>query len=245
MFWRKKKQVEVAVEISPASTGAADIGTAPVASAGATPAGVKVDTGKVEKLPGPKMIPELVGNHLIKEMGKDAGWVWRLSVVMRPRGGGGKGQDIRIFASHEAEAKRVKVKNYMSLDEHPELIIFEGWFDKDKKKVELEEKRVMPKITIYTEKEIQQQIEAMTKPGSKIHFYLAASPASGGPLERGAAVVELNPKYPAKGQKKYSLSAISVEGTELTSKGFKMFDSDKPKDIARWIKERHFKAAGY
>jgi hypothetical protein len=85
----------------------------------------------------------------------------------------------------------------------------------------------------------------MTEPGSKIHFYLAASPASGGPLERGAAVVELNPKYPAKGQKKYSLSAVSVEGTELTSKGFKMFDSDKPKDVARWIKERHFKAAGY
>ena len=245
MFWRKKKQVEVAVEVSPASTGAADIGMAPVTSAGATPAGVKFDTGKVEKLPGPKMMPELVGNHLVKKMGKETGWVWRLSVVMRPRAGGEKGYDIRIFASHEAEAKRVKVKNYMSLDEHPELIIFEGWFDREAKKVELEEKRVMPKITIYTEKEIQQQIEAMTKPGSKIHFYLAASPASGGPLERGAAVVELNPKYPGKGQKKYSLSAVSVDGTELTSKGFKMFDSDKPKDIARWIKERHFKAAGY
>lgn len=245
MFWRKKKQIGAPVAVSSANTVTAETGTATVTSVGAAPAAAKGEAEKVEKLPGPKSIPELIGNHLIKEMDKEPGWVWRLSAVVRPRAGGKKGLDVRIFASHEATAKNIKIKNYMTLDEHPGLIIFEGWFDKETKKVELEEKRVMPKVTIYTEKEIQQQIEAMTKTGSKIHFYLAASPASGGPLERGAAVVELNPKYPAKGQKKYSLSAVSMDGMELTGKGFKMLDSDKPRDIARWIKERHFRASGY
>lgn len=225
MFWRKKKEEAVT-------------------SPGATPGGVKGAAEKVEKLPGPKMLPEFVGNHLIKEMGKDSGWTWRLSAVMRPRAGGGKAFDVRIFATYEATAKNIKIKDYTTLDEHPELIFFEGWFDKEAKKVELVEKRVIPKVTIYTEKEILQQIEAMTEPGSKVHVYLCASPASGGPLERGAGVVELNPKYPEKGQKKYILSCVSMEGMELTSKSFRMLDSDSPKDVARWIHERHFKVEG-
>jgi len=219
MFWRKKKE-----EAAPAEgKGAAE---------------------KVEKLPGPKMLPEIVGNHIIKNMEKDSGWTWRLSAVMRPRAGGGKAFDVRIFATYEAAGRNIKVKDYTTLDEHPELILFEGWFDKDAKKVELVEKRVIPKVTIYTQKEILQQIEALTEPGSKVHFYLCASPASGGPLERGAGVVELNPKYPDKGQKKYILYCVSMEGMELTSKSFRMLDSDSPKDVARWIKERHFKVEG-
>ncbi|MBL7127249.1 MAG: hypothetical protein ISS58_08655 [Dehalococcoidales bacterium] len=108
------------------------------------------------------------------------------------------------------------------------------------KKVELEEKKVMPKVTIYTEKEIRQKIEALTEKENKTHFYLSSSPVSGGPLGRGAALVELNPNCPAKGQKKYILTAVSVNETEPAGKGMRMFDSNDPKHVARWIKERHF-----
>jgi len=244
MFWRKKKQDAASAEVAAPSAATVSTGTVPVASPGATPAAVKIAAERVEKLPGPKMIPEILGNHLIKKMEKEPGWTWRLSAVMRPRASGEKSFDVRIFASYEAAAKNIKIKDYTTLDEQPDLLLFEGWFDKKAKKVELVEKRVMPKVNIYTEKEIMQQIEAMTEPGSKIRVYLCASPASGGPLERGAAVVELNPKYPEKGQKKYALSCVSMEGMELTSKGFRMFDSDQAKPIARWIKERHFKVEG-
>ena len=89
--------------------------------------------------------------------------------------------------------------------------------------------------------EIKQKIEALNEKENKTHFFLASSPASGGPLGRGAALVELNPKYPAKGQKKYILSAVAVNETQPADKGMRMFDTDDAKHIARWIKERHFK----
>jgi len=236
MFWRKKKITAAPVEVSSAGTGTTAMGTGPAVETVA-----KAEEG-ARKLPGPKPIPEMLGNHLIKKMEKEANWVWRLSAVMRPRAGGQPGFDVRIFAEYEATSNRVKVKDYTTLDQYPKLLLFEGWFDKEAKKVELVEKRVMPKITIYTEKQIQQQIEALTGPEGKVVIYLAASPASGGPLERGAGVVQINPKYPGKGQKKYILTAVSMNEMELTEKGIRMLDSDNPKYIARWIKERHFKA---
>jgi len=241
MFWRKKKVVEAPVEAPTVDMA----GTTPVAGTSAGPAAAKAAEVKAVKLPGARPIPDQVGKYLIGQMSKEAGWVWRLMAVTRPKAGSERAQDIRVFAGYEASAKNIKIKDYTSLDKNPELILFEGWFDKEAKKVELVEKRIIPKVEIYTEAQIRQQIEQMTEPGSKIHIFLSASPASGGPLGRGAAMVELNSKYPGKGQKKYILSAVSVEGVEPTAKGFKMFDSDKPKDIARWIKERHQKATGY
>jgi len=230
MFWRKKK-----IAAAPAEVATAGTGTAAMAGASA----VK----KEEKLPGPKPIPEFLGNHLIKKMGKEAAWVWRLSAVTRPRAGGEKGLNVRIFSEYEASDKMVKIKDYTTLDQNPKLILFEGWFDKEAKAVELEEKRVIPKVTIHTEKEIQAQVAALTEKGSRIYFYLSASPASGGPLGRGAALIELNQEYPAKGHKKYIVSAVSVDGTEPAGKGIRMFDTNDPKYVARWVKERHFKAA--
>ena len=236
MFWRKKKIEAATVEVNTAGTGTATMGKALVAESAATPA-----VTKAEKLPGPKLLPDILSNYLVKQMNKETGWLRGLSVVMRPRSGGGKGSDVRIYADSEAATSNVKVKDYNTLDKYPKLILFEGWFDKESKKVELEEKRVMPKVTIYTEKEIQKQVAALTEKESKVHFYLSASPASGGPLGRGAALVELNPKYPAKGQKKYILTAVAVnEEMEPTGKGIRMFDTNDPKHVAQWIKERHF-----
>ncbi len=236
MFWRKKKIEAATIEVSTAGTGTAAMGTASTDGAPATPA-----VTKVEKLSGPKFLPDILNDYLIKKMGKETNWVRGLSMVIRPKSGGGKGFDVRIFAQYEASTSNAKIKDYTTLDQYPKLILFEGWFDKESKKVELEEKRVVPKVTIYTEKEIQQKIEALNEKENKIHFFLASSPASGGPLGRGAALVELNPSYPAKGQKKYILTAVSVKETEPTAKGMRMFDTNDSKNIARWIKERHFK----
>jgi hypothetical protein len=236
MFWRKKKIAATPVAVSTAGTGTAAMGTAPVAGAAAAPA-----VTKAEKLPGPKFLPDILSDYLVRQMAKETNWVQGLSMVTRPRSGGGKGFDVRIFAQYEAASSSTKIKDYTTLDQYPQLILFEGWFNKESKKVELEEKRVTPKVTIYTEKEIQQKIEALTEKENKTHFYLASSPASGGPLGRGAALVELNPNYPAKGQKKYILTAVSVSETEPAGKGMQMFDTNNPKHIAKWIKERHFK----
>jgi hypothetical protein len=98
---------------------------------------------------------------------------------------------------------------------------------------------VLRNVTIFSKEEIQQKIEALSGPGETVFFYLGASPAHGGPLDRGAAVVELNPNYPEKKGKKFHIYVADVAETQPVGKGQKVFDSDKPKEVASWIKERH------
>jgi len=53
--------------------------------------------------------------------------------------------------------------------------------------------------------------------------------------------VELNPNYPGKKQKRYNVYIADVVEMQPVGKGQKLWDSDKPKEIARWIKEAHHK----
>jgi len=199
---------------------------------------------KVEKLPEPRPIPGLVEKHLIAEYKMDPDLVKILKALVRRSPKAEKALDCRIFDESEAAAGKVQIKDYTSLDEHPELILYEGWFDEKSQHVELEEKkRVNYAVPFLTETEILQKIEALTEPGSSVFFYQARGPAVGGPLGRGAAIVELNLNYPAKKGRKYIIYTANVVGMELVSNRLKLYDSNKPKDIAKWIKEAHHKRA--
>ncbi len=194
---------------------------------------------KVEKLPGPKEIPGLVGKHLIAEMKMDPDLVGILKAVVRKSSKAETAFDVRIFDKSEATAKKVQVKDYTSLDEHPDLILYEGWFDEESEHMELEERqKVSYDVPLFTEAEIQQKIEALSEPASTVFFYQTAGPAVGGPLGRGTVVVELNP---GKKGKKYIIYTANVVGMEPLSERQKLYDSDKPKEIAKWIKNAHVK----
>jgi len=196
---------------------------------------------EVEKLPGPGGIPGLAQNFLITEGKMDSDLVRILKAVVKSRPGEKKAFNIRIFDDSEAGAKKIRVKDYDSLNEYPDLIIYEGWFSEAAKQVELEEKKSMPSTVIFTKDEIQQRIEALSEPGSTVFFYQARGPAHGGPLGMGCAVVELNPDYPKKKGKKYILYTADVIDMQPAGKGQKLLDSDKSKDVAHWIKEAHCK----
>jgi hypothetical protein len=202
------------------------------------PWGKKVEVGK---LPGPRGIPGLVQNFLVTKGKIDSDLVGILKAVVGSRPGEEKAFNIRIFDESEAGAKKIQVKDYDSLNEHPDLIIYEGWFNEAAKQVELEEKKAMPSTIIFTEAEIQQKIEALSEPGSTVFFYQARGPAQGGPLGMGCAVIELNPNYPKKKGKKYIIYTADVIDMQPVGKGQKLFDSNKSKDVARWIKEAHHK----
>ena len=96
-------------------------------------------------------------------------------------------------------------------------------------------------VRIFTEAEIREKVEALTEPNSTVFFYVAGSPCSGGPLGRGALVVELNPAYPGNKQKKYIVYATDIEGLEPVGQKRRLFDSDKTKQVAHYIKESHHK----
>jgi hypothetical protein len=197
---------------------------------------------KVEKLPGPRPIPGLVEIRLIADYKMDPDLVHIFKAVVHRSPRAEKAFDCRIFDESEAEASAVQIKDYTSLDGHPELILYEGWFDEGSKQVELiEKKRTSYDVPLFTETEIQQKIEALSEPGSTVFFYQARGPAVGGPLGQGAAIVELNPNYPAKKGKKYIIYTANVVGMEPVSNRQKLYDSDKPKEIAKWIKNAHHK----
>jgi hypothetical protein len=200
------------------------------------------EESKKEKLPGPQAIPGLVQKHLVAEWKMDPDLVKLLKTVVRKNPDSEKAFNIRIFDESEALAKKVQVDDYTSFDERPDLIIYEGQFDEGSKQVKLEEKKkVNWDTTIFTEAEIQQKIEALSEPGSTVFFYMARGSAIGGPLGMGASVVEFNPNYPGKKQKKYIVYPADVIDMQPVGKGETFFDSDKPKQIAHWIKEAHHK----
>ncbi len=197
---------------------------------------------KKEKLPGPQAIPDPVQKCLVGEWKMDPDLVKLLKAVVLRNSNEGKAFYIRIFDGSDALAKKVQINNYTSLDEHLDLILYEGQFDEGSKQVKLEEKKKVHWDTpLFTEAEIQQKIEALGEPGSTVFFYMARGSAIGGPLGMGASVVECNPNYPGKKQKKYNVYPADVIDMQPVGKGQKLFDSDKPKYIARWIKEAHHK----
>jgi hypothetical protein len=234
MFWKKKQ-----MSISPVTVEAA--GATPTVKE--TPAKKdEVSEPKTEKLPGPRGIPDFVGKYLTAEMKMDPSLVPIYKIVVRKRPQTERTFDCRVFDMAEVEASNTLIKDYTSLDTHQELIIYEGWFDEASKRVELETKREAAQVVpILTEAEILQKIEALSEPGNTILFFQARGPATGGPLGRGAAVVELNPNYPGKKGKKYIIYTANVVGTKPVAKREKLFDSDKPKEIAKWVKEGHHK----
>jgi hypothetical protein len=196
------------------------------------------DEGKLSR---PKEIPGPVQTYLVAERKMNPDLVKLLKAVEH-KSTTGATSNIRVFDDSEAIARKVEVKDYTSLDECPDLIIYEGWFDEGEKQVKLEEKKKVNWDTpIFTQAEIQQKIEALKEPDSMVFFYAARGGKHGGPLGMGAAVIELNPNYPGKKQKKYIAYIADVIDMQPVGKGDKIFDSDKPKTITAWVKGFHHK----
>ena len=97
---------------------------------------------KEQKLSRPKPLPEMVGRRLVVDFKKDPDLVWKLMGVVLPRSESRHRYDFRLFAPIEASTRGVPIKNYHSLDDHPELILYEGWFDKSTHESEIIDKRV-------------------------------------------------------------------------------------------------------
>ena len=92
---------------------------------------------KEKKLGRPKDIPSAIGRDLVVDFGKEPNWVWRLKAVEKPREGMEHCYDIRVFDENDAAAKKVRVRDYTSLDDHPELILVDGWYNKKKSETHL------------------------------------------------------------------------------------------------------------
>jgi hypothetical protein len=82
------------------------------------------------KLPKPKDLPDRIGMYLVTQLKLDPDWVWSLKGVMRPTTEKRK-FEIRIFDPKDAVISDVSVRDFNSLDNFPQMILFEGCFHKD------------------------------------------------------------------------------------------------------------------
>jgi hypothetical protein len=99
-----------------------------------------LEANKPPKLPRPKDVPPVVGQYMVVNLGLDPDWVWRLKGVTRPQTNSKSAFDIRIFDEANAIARKVSVRDFNTLNDHPLLIVYEGWFDKVSGAVKLEKK---------------------------------------------------------------------------------------------------------
>jgi len=90
------------------------------------------------KLPGPKELPSQIGRFLVTHEKLDPDYVWNLNCVVRPIADHRGWFDFRVFSLSDAGNARVKVKNFTCLDDHPELILYKGRYNKDGQKPELD-----------------------------------------------------------------------------------------------------------
>ena len=100
----------------------------------------KKDASGVE-LSSPKGIPEVVGRFLVVNLGKNPDWVWNLKAVTKSRPNEKDVFEVRVFDQSQAASQKLRVQDYNSFNEHPGLVLYEGWFNKKTFEVKVEAKQ--------------------------------------------------------------------------------------------------------
>jgi hypothetical protein len=195
----------------------------------------KKNDQKGAKLHGPKDLPDPVKKQLANDKNIDPDALPFLKMTLKSGENGSKSNDIRIFDPSDAEARGIVVKDYDSLTANTGLIIGDGKYDESTKKAEVTIRKPMSRVKLLNIDEILNQIEAMKEPGSSLFFYMSAGTGSGGPLGRGSSIVKYN-NGDSK-HKKYAIYGANVIDMKPDKEGQKIFESDKPKEVAKWLAE--------
>ena len=95
-------------------------------------------TGKSKKPDKPRELPQDVGRNLVAAQNLDPDWIWSLKCVRKPKEGSKSAFYIRIFSPESVAQRNVKVIDFASLDNHMDLVIFDGWYDKENRTVKLD-----------------------------------------------------------------------------------------------------------
>jgi len=91
-------------------------------------------------LPGPKDPPNPVGREIVTVLGGNPDKIWYFKAVMRPKEGEKNTFEVRVFDPAQAGSQKITVQDYNSLTEHPELILYEGWFNEKSAEAKMEKK---------------------------------------------------------------------------------------------------------
>jgi len=90
-----------------------------------------------KKLRKPRELPDAIGRKLVVDLKMDPDEAWALRYVSRPSESQPDIQDFRLFHPNDAAHAGLVVKDWYSLDGSPDLILYEGQYNKPEKKVSL------------------------------------------------------------------------------------------------------------
>ena len=85
-------------------------------------------------------LSRLIADEMEKAPTSSDHWV-KYMVVQRPHEEDMETFDVRIFDKYSAEQKNIRVTDYASLDSNPDLVLFEGWYNKKKKQSDIKFKK--------------------------------------------------------------------------------------------------------
>jgi hypothetical protein len=77
---------------------------------------------------GPNELPNSVGRDIVRYLGGDPDKTWDLKAVMRPKEGHQDIFEVRVFNAAQAASKKIIIKDYDSLNENQELILYDGLY---------------------------------------------------------------------------------------------------------------------
>ena len=78
----------------------------------------------------PEEIPYPVGRDLVVVYKQNPDMVWELKAVTRRHADNPAVYDFRVFSLDDTSRQGVRVQNFDTLDQHPDLILYEGWYNK-------------------------------------------------------------------------------------------------------------------
>ncbi|MDD3992735.1 MAG: hypothetical protein PHV70_11365 [Desulfobacteraceae bacterium] len=95
------------------------------------------ENAKTVKLPKPREMPQALGMYLVTRLNQNPDVIWKFKAALLPREGSKQLFAVRIFNPVAVSDRNVRVVDYNSLDEVPDLILFQGTYDEKRGKVEL------------------------------------------------------------------------------------------------------------
>jgi hypothetical protein len=82
------------------------------------------------KMPKPRQLPQQIGGYLVIHENLDPDWVWSLRCVVRRYPQRRAQFDFKVYNPVDARQKGIKIIGFKSLDEYPELILYQGIYNK-------------------------------------------------------------------------------------------------------------------
>jgi hypothetical protein len=96
-----------------------------------------------EKLSGPKEILQPIGQTLVISHKLEPDWVWNLKTVTRSYTDNPNQIEFRVYEGSQVSAHGISVKDFHSLDAHPQLVLYNGWLNKKTKELDLVDNRAV------------------------------------------------------------------------------------------------------